>query len=91
MEPSFDLDINNYTSEDLLNFFKLENTFSLEELAKKEYELATSILSVDNKQYNPKMKFDIINFIKLAKDLLISFKGDMETNKEIKKNICWPV
>ena len=87
MEPSFDLDINNYSSEDLMKFFKLENTFSLEELAKKEYDLATSILSVDNKQYNPKMKFDIINFIKLAKDLLISFKGEMETNKEIKKNI----
>ena len=87
MEPSFDLDINNYTSEDLLNFFKLGNTFSLEELAKKEYELATSILSVDNKKYNPKMKFDIIGFIKLAKDILISFKSDMETNKEIKKNI----
>ena len=87
MEPSFDLDINNYTIEDLMSFLKLENTFSLEELAKKEYELATSILSVDNKQYNPKMKFDIINFIKLAKDLLISFKNDMENNKEIKKNI----
>jgi hypothetical protein len=87
MEPSFDLDINNYTIDDLMKFLKLEDTFSLEELAKKEYELATSILSVDNKQYNPKMKFDIINFIKLAKDLLISFKNDMETNKEIKKNI----
>jgi hypothetical protein len=87
MEPSFDLDINNYTSEDLLNFFKLENTFSLEELAKKEYDLAMSILSVDNKKYNSKMKFDIIGFIKLAKDILISFKGDMETNREIKKNI----
>ena len=87
MEPSFDLDINNYTIDDLMKFLKLENTFSLEELAKKEYELATSILSVDNKQYNPKMKFDIINFIKLAKDLLISFKNDMENNKEIKKNI----
>ena len=87
MEPSFDLDINNYTIEDLMKFLKLENTFSLEELAKKEYELATSILSVDNKQYNPKMKFDIINFIKLAKDLLISFKNDMENNKEIKRNI----
>jgi hypothetical protein len=87
MEPSFDLDINNYTSEDLMNFFKLGNPFSLEELAKKEYELATNILSVDNKQYNPKIKFDIINFIKLAKDMLISFRHDMETNKEMKKNI----
>jgi hypothetical protein len=87
MEPSFDLDINNYTSEDLMNFFKLGNPFSLEELAKKEYELATNILSVDNHKYNPKIKFDIINFIKLAKDVLISFRHDMETNKEMKKNI----
>ena len=29
MEASFDLDINNYTTDDLLNFFKLENTYSL--------------------------------------------------------------
>ena len=88
MEPSFDLDINNYTTQDLLNFFKLEDNYSLEDLAKKEFDLATSILSVDNKKYNSKMKFDIINFIKLAKDLLISFKHDMETNNEIKKNIA---
>jgi len=87
MEPSFDLDINNYTTEDLMNFFKLEDNYSLEDLNKKEERLATSILSVDNKKYNSKMKFDIINFIKLAKDLLISFKHDMETNREIKKNI----
>jgi hypothetical protein len=87
MEPSFDLDINNYSTQDLLNFFKLTNTYTLDELAKKEYDLATNILSVDNKTYNSKMKFDIINFIKLAKDLLISFKADMETNREIKKNI----
>jgi hypothetical protein len=87
MEASFDLDINNYTTQDLINFFKLENNYSLEELTKKEYDLATSILSVDNKKYNSKMKFDIINFIKLAKDILISFKHDMETNIEIKKNV----
>ena len=87
MEPSFDLDINNYTSQDLMNFFKLEDNYSLEDLYKKEEKLAMSILSTDNKKYNSKMKFDIINFIKLAKDLLISFKHDMNTNKEIKKNI----
>jgi hypothetical protein len=87
MEPSFDLDINNYTTTDLMNFFKLEDNYSLEDLNKKEEKLATSILSVDNQKYNSKMKFDIINFIKLAKEILISFKGDMETNREIKKNI----
>lgn len=87
MEPSFDLDINNYTTEDLLNFFKLTDNYSLEDLNEKEEKLATEILSVKNSKYNPKMKFDIINFIKLAKDVLISFKRDMETNREIKKNI----
>ena len=88
MEPSFDLDINNYTTDDLMRFFKLEDNYSLEDLNIKEEKLATSILSVDNQKYNSKMKFDIINFIKLAKDLLISFKHDMETNNEIKKNIA---
>lgn len=87
MEPSFDLDINNYTTDDLLKFFKLNDNYSLEDLYEKEQKLATEILSVSNSKYNPKYKFDIINFIKLAKDVLISFKHDMETNNEIKKNI----
>ena len=63
MEPSFDLDINNYTTDDLMRFFKLEDNYSLEDLNIKEEKLATSILSVDNQKYNSKMKFDIINFI----------------------------
>jgi len=88
MEPSFDLDINNYTTQDLMNFFKLEDNYSLEDLYKKEEKLAMNILSTDNKKYDSKMKFDIINFIKLAKDVLISFKHDIETNNEIKKNIA---
>ena len=87
MDASFDLDVNNYTMEDLINFFKLENTFSLEDLVKKEYELATEILSVNNKEYNPKYKFDIINFIKSAKEVLISFHNELQTVKEIEKNI----
>ena len=87
MESNFDLDINNYTMEDLLQFFKLENTFTLEDIVKKEYELATEILSVDNTRYNPKYKFDIINFIKSAKEVLTSHYHQLETVKEINKNI----
>lgn len=87
MESSFDLDINNYTTNDLLNFFKLEDNFTLEDLFLKEQKLSREILSIGNKSYNPKYKFDIINFIKLAKDILISFQNDIETNKEIKKNM----
>lgn len=87
MEASFDLDVNNYTMEDLLNFFKLENNFSLEDLVKKEYEIATEILSVDNTKYNSKYKFDIINFIKSAKEILITFHSELESVKEIEKNV----
>jgi hypothetical protein len=85
MESNFDLDINNYTTDDLIKFFKLENTYSLEDLTKKEEEIATEILSPNN-SYNPKYKFDIINFIKSAKSVLTSFYYDMESNKEMKRN-----
>jgi hypothetical protein len=92
MESNFDLDINNYTNEDLLSFFKLDNNYSLEDLTNKEEKLANEILSVSNKKYDPKYKFDIINFIKLAKDVLISLHNDIksntESNKEITKNIA---
>jgi len=87
MEASFDLDVNNYTMDDLMKFFKLENTFSLEDLFKKEEELAIEILSMDNKQYDSKYKFDIINFIKSAKEILKSFYNEMQNVKEIKKNV----
>ena len=87
MEPSFDLDVNNYTTSDLIKFFKLENIFSLDDLTKKEEDLATEILSTSNTKYNAKYKFDIINFIKSAKEVLKSFHNDIETNIEIKKNI----
>jgi hypothetical protein len=87
MESSFDLDINNYTTDDLLIFFKLDDNYSLEDLNNKEEKLSNEILSVSNKKYQPKYKFDIINFIQLAKDVLISFHNDMETNKEMAKNI----
>ena len=61
MEPSFDLDVNNYTTQDLIKFFKLENIFSLDDLTKKEEDLATEILSTSNTKYDAKYKFDILN------------------------------
>jgi hypothetical protein len=88
MESNFDLDINNYTTEDLLSFFKLDDNYSLEDLNNKQEKLANEILTAPNKKYQPKYKFDIINFIKLAKDVLISFHNDIESNKEITKNIA---
>ena len=86
MEDNFDLDVNNYTMEDLISFFKLENTFSIEDLFKKEQELAIEILSVNNKNYDSKYKFDIINFIKSATEILKSYHNELQSVKEIEKN-----
>lgn len=87
METSFDLDVNNYTTDDLINFFKLEKTYNLDDLKTKEDELSTEILATSGAIYNPKYKLDIINFIKLAKDVLTSFYYDTESDKEMNKNI----
>ena len=87
MESNFDLDVNNYSTDDLMNFFKLDNSYSLENLIEKETKMITDLLSKDNSRYTAKYKFDIINFIKSAKEILISFKHDLETSNEIKKNI----
>ena len=48
MEQNFDLDINNYTADNLLRFFKLDNTFSINQI------------TIDDSNYTSKYKFDII-------------------------------
>ena len=35
MEPSFDLDVNNYTTQDLIKFFKLYTKFIILKLSSK--------------------------------------------------------
>jgi hypothetical protein len=86
MEKSVDLDVNNYNITDLVNFFKLNNEYSLLELDEREKEFVMDILS-NNNSYNSTYKFDIINFVKLAKDVLKSYYNDIETSKEVNKNI----
>ena len=85
MEASFDLDVNNYTTDDLIKFFKLDQTYTPPDLMKREEELATEILSMNNESYSAKHKFDIINFIKSAKEVLLLFYKDIESDIEIKK------
>ena len=82
MEASFDLDVNNYTTDDLIRFFKLEQTYTPPDLMKREEELATEILSMNNESYSAKHKFDIINFIKSAKEVLLLFYKDIESDIE---------
>ena len=85
METNVDLDINNYNLKDLLIFFKLDNNYNINDIDRKVTELTNEIFTLDNSSYAPKYKFDIINFIKLAKDILISAYNDIQTEKEMNK------
>jgi hypothetical protein len=88
MEQSFDLDVNNYSTSDLLNFFKLDMNYSLEDLTKREFEIISELLSNQKQsKYTSKYKFDIINFIKTAKENLIGIKKQLETMGEVAKEI----
>ena len=88
MNTNFDLDINNYNTTDLLNFLKLTGDYDLNDIEQKTNEMTNELLfsnnsgmSSDDKKY----KTDIINFIKLAKDVLMSTHNDIQNEIEIKK------
>jgi len=85
MDSNFDFDINNYNVSDLINFFNLPRSYNVELLERKVSEMQKKIFSIENSQYNPKYKFDIVNFIKLAKDVLISAYYDIQAQNEIQK------
>ena len=84
MESNFDLDVNNYTTNDLLQFFKLEPDYTLNDLNQKSDLILSDIINVN--AYSSKHKVDIIEFIKLAKDMLISHYNEIEVSKEMRRN-----
>lgn len=67
---TFDFDINNYTIGELISFFKLPTKYTLPDLEKKEKEMATQIISSNNANQTPEYKYEVISFIKTAKNLL---------------------
>ena len=87
MDSSFDLDIHNYTPNDLIKFFKLEQSYTLNDLVGKVAELTKEILSPNNTSYKTTYKNDIIKFISEARDVLSLFKKEAETNNAIKENL----
>jgi hypothetical protein len=69
---SIDLDINNYTIGELVKFFKLDTTYSAEDLDKKEKEISLNIISTDNSVYDTAYKYDVLSFISTAKNILLA-------------------
>lgn len=86
MEANFDLDVNNYNITDLLTFFNLPNIYSIDILEEKANDMTNKIKSLNKSNFDSKHKFDIINFIKIAKDILISAYYDIQSQNEIEKN-----
>jgi len=67
---TFDFDINNYTMGDLIAFFKLPAKYTIPDLEKKEKEMTTQIISSNNASQSPEYKYEVIAFIKTAKNIL---------------------
>jgi hypothetical protein len=87
MESNFDLDVNNYSIDDLLGFFKLKDNYNENDIERRVSEMTKEILASFTSSHNEKYKFDIMNFIKLAKDILISSYYEIQNKIEMEKKI----
>ena len=83
MSENFDFNIDNYSTDNLISFFKLHNNYSFEDLDKKSKEMTLSVVSSNN---SSKYKYELIEFIHKAQELLINVKND-DNDRIIKKNI----
>jgi hypothetical protein len=79
---SIDLDINNYTIGELMNFFKLDNNYSIDDLDNKEGELISNILKLYN-DTNIVYRNEIIGFIKTGKQILT---GNSNSRREKRRS-----
>jgi hypothetical protein len=77
MSNHFDFNIDNYSTDDLVSFFKLDNNYTIDELYKRE---RTMTLDIIGSKSNPQYKIEIIEFIKNAQHQLLQHKMD-ENNK----------
>jgi hypothetical protein len=83
MSENFDFNIDNYSTDNLISFFRLNNNYDFEDLDKKSKEMTLSVVSSNN---SSKYKYELIEFIQKAQELLIKVKND-DNDRIIKKNI----
>ena len=62
---SIELDINNYTINDLINFFKLQQTYTHNDLNNNEKDMTIKIISSD---YEDNHKYNLLKFIQTTKN-----------------------
>jgi len=83
-ESNLDLDINNYSINDLKKFFKLTDNDSPEDMKKKIDTISNKLLFSDNLKYNNDTKKDIFTFVNKAKDLIIT-EAVKKTNQMVSR------
>ena len=83
MSENFDFNIDNYSTDNLISFFKLHNNYDFEDLDKKAKAMTLNVVSSNN---SSKYKYELIEFIQKAQALLIQVKND-DNDRIIKKNI----
>jgi len=78
---NLDLDINNYSIQDLENFFtmKRRTKYTVADIELKEYEIREQLLQSGH--INKQFKRDLINFLNAAKKILITEKCKDEQHK----------
>lgn len=83
MSENFDFNIDNYSTDNLISFFRLHNNYDFKDLDKKAKEMTLSVVSSNS---SSKYKYELIEFIQKAQELLIAVKND-DNDRIIKKNI----
>ena len=89
MSTALDLDIRNYSINDLISFFKLQPTYTSDQLNANEKTMTIAVLNSKDINEN---KYNLLNFIKKGKDILMDNLhpenvGDKKSKPVIKQDI----
>jgi hypothetical protein len=76
---NFDLNIENYTRDELINMFELPSNFDNHILEIKETKMRENIMS--NKQINKDTQIKTINFLTKAKNIILNTNNNSNSNK----------
>jgi len=79
-ESNLDLDVDNYSINDLKKFFKLSDDETPANMKKKIDEISNKLLFSDNLKYDNSTKKEIFAFVNKAKDLIITHQSKKITN-----------
>lgn len=84
---NFDLNIDNYSEQELIEMFELPENFDIQQIEEKEQKFKEVILN--NKEISNKTKSETINFLVKVKNLLIdnSNSKSMPSDQHFKKKI----